>query len=235
MISSSSYPLLSLPLVALIALSVGAPACSGSEEPAAQERCVLEGMTAYGEGRIRNEGVSYSLDLSRDEISGSIGTQQVTVDLGSIPRSDKGAAPLRMRLFDAHSKDSLLDTLANATAGGPLTLQVFNASQIPAGSQSRTELADFDCGLPKGNICVQLGFDSTGDELILDDDDAVYNGIAGTVTIESINNISRKILITWDVEVGANILAFQDQSSGSFAGCMNPTYSAGTGGRWALK
>lgn len=235
MTSSSSYPLLSLPVVAIIALSMSVSACSGSEEPAAQERCVLEGLTAYAEGRIRNEGVSYNLDLSREEISGSIGTQQVTVDLGSISRSDKGSAPLRMRLFDAHSQDSLLDALANATTNGPLTLQVFNASEIPAGSQNRTELSNFDCGLSKNNICVQLGFDSTGDELILDDDDAAYNGIAGTVTIESINNVSRKILITWDVEVGANILAFQDQSSGSFAGCMNPRYSAGTGGRWALK
>ncbi|MFU8806642.1 MAG: hypothetical protein ACNA8W_22730, partial [Bradymonadaceae bacterium] len=218
----------------IVTLILGA--CSGSEDPIeAEERCLADGLTAYAEGMISNDSTQISLDLSTNSIDGSIGIQQVSMELGTISRPGKPAAPLRMLIHDAHSVENLLDTFTNATNDGPLTLNVFDASELASGSSNRTELSHLDCGLQNGNVCVQLGFDTTGDELILDDDDGAYNGISGTVTIKNINHIGRKLHFTWNLEVGSNILAFQDQSFGRFKGCVNATYETGTAGRWVLR
>ncbi|MBA2662840.1 MAG: hypothetical protein H0U74_11125 [Bradymonadaceae bacterium] len=229
MITSKTALLLAAGLLTTTTMACGeAPAAA-----AVQDRCEADLVAAIGVGKAGN----YNLALERSQIDGSsMTTHEITLKLADVARADKGdVVPLLMRIYDKHNSGDLLNALARLTDDAPLVLDVIDATEIGAGSQNRTDLTRFDCGISKGTICVQVGLDTNGDGLILNNDDAAYNASSGQVTIRSIQNVGQRINLSWDVRLGANILAFGDTSTGNFTGCVRAKYEPGGNNYWLLR
>lgn len=212
----------------LLATGCGNP----PEAPAPQEYCEVENVKAYARGGVG----AFNLNLERSNITGStIIGQQVMLKLGDVARKEQGdTVPLLMRIFDSKIKSELIDAMANASKSEPKVLTVVDTSAGVDGSeQTRTDLSTFDCSIQNGTICVQLGFDTNGDGQLLNDDDAAFNAAAGTVTISSAQ--SAKFNISWNIELGKNLLTFADTSSGKFEGCVRSRYETAGFGNWQLR
>lgn len=214
--------------VALFTLGCG----DSDEEPNPQTYCEDEKVNAYARGSVGE----IKLNLERDSIEGStIIAQQVLLKLGDIERKEQGdKVPLLMRIFDAKIKSELLDAMANASLSEPKVLTVVDATKVIAGSeQTRTDLSTYDCSIQNDTICVQIGLDTNNDGQLLNDDAAAFNAASGTVTITRAQNA--QISLSWDVELGQNLLTFNDQSSGNFAGCIRARYATSGLGNWQLR
>lgn len=223
----------------LLLLPITLLACGPAEEPAVapKERCAADGLKAYLEGQITTGDSSQSLQLSaRDIAQGSVELDEIRLQVGqATPPGAESSQPVILRLFDSAGTRHLMHRLSENVATEPLTLQVADASDIGPGSQGRTSLAGFDCAVDEGKICAQIGYDSNGDGTLHDDDKFAYNATGGTVTILKVDNQKRRIEIELDLEIGPNILTFQDQSSGKLEGCLAPRYSRGQDLSWPLQ
>lgn len=220
-------------VVSCSALTLLATGCGEPEQaPPPQEYCEAENVNAYARGSIG----AFNLNLERSTITGStIIGQQVMLKLGDVARKKQGdKVPLLMRIYDNEIKSELIDAMANAIQDGPQTLTVVDASQgIDGSEQTRTDLSSFDCSIKNGTICVQIGFDTNGDGQLLNDDDAAFNASAGTVTLKTAQ--SAKFNLTWDIELGKNLLTHADTSSGKFTGCIRSRYETAGLGNWQLR
>lgn len=220
-------------LLPILTFTLLATACGDPpKDPAPQEYCAAENVTAYARGSVG----TFNLNLEQSSIEGStIISQQVLLKLGQVARKEQGdKVPLLMRVFDAKIKSELLDAMANASLNEPKILTVVDATKVTAGSeQTRTDLSTYDCSIQNDTICVQIGFDTNHDGQLLNDDDAAFNAASGTVTIQRAENA--RFNITWDITLGQNLLTFNDTSSGKFAGCIQSRYETSGLGNWQLR
>lgn len=233
------------------AISTLVVACGDEEEkqeppPPPPERCKADNLKAYAEGEVSNDEESASLELSSNDVSGRIfDGGELRIRLGDAsPPGTSGDQPLMMRIVDndddpefAVFAERFADTASEAD---PLELQIADATDYSGlGSDNLTSLSDYDCSIDdEGTICVQVGFDSSGTGTLGNDDEYVYNAAGGTITIEGFSTSDDRFFAHWDIEVGPNLFAFQDESSGEFEGCMWPNYDSRPGqgtNYWALE
>lgn len=226
-------PILTRPAFSLVLISFLLLAACGEgeeEEPAAQDRCGPDGFKSFLVGHIDDGDARTPLRITATgETPGISNGREIRVQVGRFtPPGDDREEPVLLRIYDAKSDDVLLRRISELTLDGPLTLDVIDASQVSAGSEGHTELRDFDCAIDDGTICVQFGFDSVGDSSLQDEDEFAYNATGGSVTIDGIDNIRRQFTVQLDVELGRNVLGFQDESTGAVEGCLTPNYETGT-------
>lgn len=230
--TTKSSPLWLAVLLILIA------ACGEEEEElVATEQCADQDLAAFAVGSVTNDGETSTFELETDSgTPGRVeGAHEIWVQLGTaiLPGDDPeedDPHPLILRLYDAHhdrnESGEFFRYVENLTDEEPLVVDVFDATDIAAGSQDLTSLDDFDCTLEDTTLCVQVGFDTAGDGILFDDDEFVYNAVSGTVTIEGFKpSPGASFSAQWDVELGRNILVHQDESSGHFEGCFSAGYS----------
>lgn len=220
---ASSTKLIVSGLVALLLL----PACGEEEVPLTpQEHCQEEGYKSYIVGHIINDEIRSDYQISSaDSTPGSMRRHEIRLVAGSAsPPHQSSTQPVIIRFYDAESQEQLGPRLSDLTSDGPLVLDVADASDLGPGSQNRTSLEDFDCSIAEGTICVQFGFDATGDAGLFDGDDFAFNATGGTVTILGFDNITATFHLEFDVELGPNALGFQDESRGNVQGCLSPNY-----------
>ena len=225
-----------LPLLLLASSLLFAPACGG--EPEEEEispllRCEEEGLKAYLVGTIQTEdGPHDFLIRSPEEAPGFIGFNEIRVVVGSFsPPGSSTPLPVILRIYENDGRQNLIHRLSELTDDGPLSLQVADASLPRDGSQGRTNLDTYDCSLENGTFCLQIGFDSVGDQTLQDQDEFAYNGASGSLDIEIAD---RRVKVSFDLDLGPNVLGFQDQSTGSLQGCIAPRYSVSPDDNWPL-
>lgn len=225
----------------LTTLALSAPALLGAcgDDPveiAPQDRCAEDDLSAYVRATIEGAESTTRIDLPRPTIEGAISAEGILVNLGPRPLPDgSGQADLILNLADSRSAENLIDALSDRTLEGPVVLQVVDATEAVTGSEGRTDLERFECTVDQDTICVQLGYDVSENETLDDDDRFVYHGQSGTVTIESFDNRTATMRADFELTLGQNMLGFQDTSSGDLAGCLQPSYSLGSGGRFPLE
>jgi hypothetical protein len=227
-----------LSLVVALALAVNACGPEEEQDPPPQERCELDNLKAFLEGSVDDGDSSHTLSLSTDDSTpGWIGINEIRLNLGVATPPDGGdPQPVILRLYDAKSDAYLSEIIDDLTADGDiLELDVFNASQMPAGSEDLTRLNHHECSIEDGTICAQIGFDAAGDDILFDDDHYVYNALGGTVVIEGFDGVSRFFSGHWDLELGRNILRYNDESQGLAQGCFRPRYTVQSGDEWPLE
>lgn len=229
-------PKLQLPMLVIGTLLLLSACGDDPVEISPQERCAEDDLSAYLLATIEGAERTTRLDLPRATISGAIATEFITVNLGQRSLPDgSGQAELILNFADSRSTENLIDSLSDRTTEGPVVLQVVDATEAVTGSEGRTDLERFECTTDQDTICVQLGYDVNGDEVLGDDDRFVYHGKSGTVTIESFDNRTSTMRANFELELGPNMLGFQDTSTGTASGCLAPSYSLGSGGRYPLE
>lgn len=236
------------PILLVVAIAAAVSACGDDEDeepppPPPPERCQADNLKAYAEGAIANEDESASLDISSNDVSGRIfDGGEVRLQLGDA--SPPGASeeyPLILRIVDNEDDPEFVvlgERLDMATEADPLEFHIVDSTDYSGlGSEDLTSLSDYDCSIDAdGTVCAQLGFDTSGSGNLGDDDDYVYNAAGGTVTVEGFSTADERFAAHWDIEVGPNIFAFQDESSGEFEGCMWPHYDPrAPGNYWSLE
>ena len=211
-------------------------ACGG--EPEEEEispllRCEEEGLKAYLVGSIDSEESSHPfLVRSSEEAPGFIGFNEIRLVVGSFaPPGSSSPLPVILRIFENDGRRNLIHRLSELTEEGPLSLQVADASLPPDGSQGRTSLSSYDCSLEEGTFCIQIGFDSVGDQSLQDNDEFAYNGSGGSLEIDI---AERRVKVQFDLDLGPNVLGFQDSSTGTLQGCLAPRYSVSADDNWPL-
>ena len=233
MITSRRRLLSCLVVFSVVGLGCGEPEQEDPIPP--QQRCAEEGYKTYLSGAIEGDD-DISLDAAnRQDTTGDILRQEIRIHLGTArPPGADSAQTIILRLFDPHSESRTFATyLDNWTSEGPLELDVFDASDIGAGSSDLTSLEDFGCAIEDdATICAQIGFDATQNELLGDEDELVYNASGGTVTIEGFNSSDRTFAAHWDLELGRNVLRYGDESSGQAQGCLRANYNSDD---WSLE
>ena len=238
LISRCRPPIVATTALSVLALCLSACGPEEEEEPPPQQRCETDNLKSYLQGSIDDGDSSRSIQLSNaDSTPGWIGINEIRLNLGmATPPDGSDPQPVLLRLYDAKSEAYLSEIIDDLTADGDtLELTVYDASQMPAGSEDLTRLNHHDCSIEEGTICAQIGFDAAGDEILCDDDDYVYNALGGTVVIEGFDGVSRLFAGHWELELGRNILSFNDQSQGLVEGCFRPRYTVQGGDEWPLE
>ncbi len=233
------YLAITLPLVA---------ACGEDEPeepppPPPQERCEADNLKAFAAGTIERDGNRFVLDLSSNDVSGRIfDDRELRIRLGSAPAPGTNEEqPLILRLV-SNEEDPEFSVFAEQLADmtgpeQPLELQIYDASDYSdLGSSNLTSLSSFGCSIDDdATVCAQIGFDTSGTDILDDDDQYVYNAAGGTFTLEGFDTASGRMLATFDIELGPNLFAFQDPSTGTIEGCMWPEYDSRVPGEyWGL-
>lgn len=214
-------------------------ACGGEEEeptPPA-ERCQADNLKVYLTATVDDGSEQQDFQISNaDGSPGWIGFHEIRINLGNaVPPEGGEAEPVILRLYDPASEELLGSTIDNLTDEAPVEVAVFDASEIPAGAEDVTSLSEHECSLAEGTICAQIGFDSAGDNILFDDDEFVYNAVGGSVIFEGFDPVSRTFSVKYDLDLGRNILRFQDESTGRAEGCLLPRYTAHGGEPWVLE
>ncbi|WP_146618232.1 hypothetical protein [Lujinxingia litoralis] len=209
------------------------------DEPAQiapEQRCAEEGLSAYLDATLEGPERTIRHDLARPAITGAIDVRGISVNLGARPIPGQAdQADLILNFFDSSSAQNMLDTLSQRTTSAPLILQVIDATAEVTGSQGRTDLERFDCSVADDTICVQLGYDVNGDEVLGDQDHFVYHGSGGTLTVVGFDNREKTMEANFQVSLGQNMLGFEDTTTGEARGCLLPNYALGSGGRYPLQ
>lgn len=220
-------------------VALGLVAACGDEEqeeptPAA-EHCEEYDLKAFAAVSVDNgEAVDFEVE-SDDEVSGRIfDAHELRIELGQAsPPGQSTEVPVIMRLYDATVDDNFQSYF---DVDEPLTLDVYDATDLPPGDQDTTALSPFDCSFDDDTICAQVGFDSSEQGNLHDEDEFVYNAAGGTVTIEGFQTSPSEFSAHWDIELGRNVRVFDDESSGEFEGCIKPAYDGfAAGDYWTLE
>lgn len=218
-----------------LSLCVAALGC-GDEEPtyAPTARCAALDLALVAEGTLeQREGGSGSAKLEAKTTDSEILGLQAWLRLPGYNPGD-GARPLIVRLY-AGGAGNLVTRIERATAAGPITLNVIDATEIPAGNVSATALDRYPCSLEEGTICVQVGEDSNNNGALDDQDVRVFNAKSGAITIQPLDFTTRRLTLTYDVELGRNVIDVRSMTSGSLAGCLNAKYEVKGESGWSLK
>lgn len=201
--------------------------------------CDDEELKAYAEGSISSpeEETSFKI-ITPGETPGRIMAQEIRIEIGVAsppgtempdPDSDEEPPtdPFIIRLYDPSSDSDFARQIEELTQDEPLVLDIADASDIGAGSQDLTSLDEFDCSIVEDTtICMQVGFDTAGDGILFDDDDFVYNATGGSVTIEGFQTGAfPTFLAHFQADLGRNVIAHGDESTGHIAGCLRPHYN----------
>jgi hypothetical protein len=213
---------------------------SGCEEEVVvipiQDRCEQQGLALAAGGRLeRADGEVGALALevaqgAKSELSGP----QLWMRLDGYRGGEGAEGRLVVRLFSSGSGD-LFTRLDNAGNGQRLTLEVVDATAIPAGNVSATALDRYDCEVEKGKICLQVGVDTNGNGRIDDEDAFVFNGQGGRVIVEPADPLRRRYRLKYTAELGRNIMSLQSMSRGALDGCLNARYEPSGEGVWSLE
>ena len=214
------------------ALVIGLAACGGDPEPEPEERCGVNGLKAYLEGTLESQPFLVS---TAGDTPGQGSNREIRIQVGTaVPPDQAGGEgaetlPVILRIFEGDGGQNFLQRLSERLESeGEVQVEVADATDIGPGSQGRTDLSGFDCRLSDDRVCVQLGFDSVGDLTLQDGDEYAYNASGGTVTFLGIDNMTRRVHVRFDLDLGRNVLRFDDESTGAVAGCISPRYRLGT-------
>lgn len=201
-------------LVAASAL-LGGVGCGGG---AVQERCA-EGDVAMSVGGVIGEARSFDQDFTAG--AGVIDEDDLIlrfadVEIDREPRE----VVLRLHASDASSAKTLLDLLSESQT--PITLEIVNTNAVAVEGDTKTNITGFDCAFADGKICAQVALGGNADGLITDRDFAAFNATGGQVTIQGFGGLSRVIDVTWQVDLGEDLLG--STSSELLEGCVSSTY-----------
>jgi hypothetical protein len=218
-------------VIALWVASLMIWGCGSEETPEAEERCGEDGYKAFLVGSIEGGGVETDLQISNSgDTPGLANVNEMRLVVGMArPPGSAVELPVILRIYDTDGGRNLLLRLSEILdEEEAVHLTVTDASEVGAGSQGRTDLDGFDCAFGEGKICVQLGFDSVGDQLLGDNDEHAYNATGGSVSFVGLDNVTRRVHVQLEVELGRNVLEFGDESTGSVGGCVSPGYRLDT-------
>lgn len=205
------------------------PDDEGTPDP--EDRCGIDGFKAFLVGHFDVGGDDVEFRISNEgDTPGMATSNEVRLVVGSFPPpGEDGDLPAILRIYDSGGDRNILARISEMLEDqDEVVATVVDASEIGAGSQGRTNLNDFDCALADGRLCVQYGFDTVGDDTLQDDDEYAFNATGGTVTFLGINSTTRRVDLQLDVELGRNVLRFEDTTTGSLTGCASPRYQLGT-------
>lgn len=225
---------------ALCALSglLAAPIAGCGDEAVvpAQDRCAELGYASFGGGSINvSGGKPGALEVVVDKASGFVQNQTIVVRFPNASLAE-GKRTLLLRFYTTESGEVLLERISRALESGPLTLNIADATAIKAGSNNVSTLDGYDCAFSQGALCAQLAVDRTGDGLINDEDEVVFNAKGGTVTFEKIDGLSSIFRFDYSLNLGANIFDREDMTtSNAWAGCVDSGYRSVGNNRWDLE
>lgn len=225
-----------LTLLLIAALLPTLTSCGEEEAVPAERRCAEEGHTLFGGGTLSLvDGKPGSVEWASSTSEGIIQRGLITLRFRDVNTGD-GARTVILRLAATDSTQNLLDRISEAAVSGPITITLVDATAIVDGSTGRTLLDSYDCDFSQGRLCAQLGVDSTGDDFITDADSDAANARSGTLTISPISSAARAFKLTWNMQLGANFLRTGSAGdAGTFAGCLDTTYTQQGSSAWSLR
>jgi hypothetical protein len=223
---------------AVLSLSLSLTAALGcsDQEPtiAPTARCAELDLALVAQGTLEQlDGVLGEAKLEAKTTDSEILGLQAWLRLPGYNPGD-GARTLVVRLY-AGGAGNLLTRIERATASGPITLSVVDATEIPAGNVSATALDRYPCSLEEGTICVQVGEDSNNNGSLDDQDVRVFNAKGGSVTFQPLDFTTRRLTLTYDVQLGRNVIDVRSMTSGSLAGCLDAKYEVKGESGWSLR
>lgn len=228
--SSRRIAALSLSLSALVFVGCG------DEEPtiAPTARCAELDLALVAQGTLEQlDGGSGEAKLEAKTTNSEILGLQAWLRLPGYNPGD-GARPLIVRLY-AGGAGNLVTRIERATAAGPITLNVVDATDIPAGNVSATALDRYPCNLEDGTICVQVGEDSNNNGSLDDQDVRVFNAKGGSITIQPLDFTTRRLTLTYDVQLGRNVIDVRSMTTSALSGCLDAKYTAKGESGWSLE
>jgi len=212
-------------LVAVSAL-LGGSGCGGGP---VQERCVEDGV-AMSVGGVIGGARGFDQDFAAG--AGMIDEDDLIlrfadVEIDGEPRE----VVLRLHASDATSAKTLIDLISESKA--PITLDVANTTGVAVEGDTKTNITGFDCAFADGKICAQVALGGNADGLITDGDFAAFNAAGGQVTIQEFGGLSRVLDVTWQVDLGEDLLGAT--SSELLEGCASATYERTGSSDFAVK